>query len=1087
MRSSRFGAGYGRRAVRVIPMLATFLIAVAITLIPSANAMAQAATITIGRPVEVQLIPPGVITADGSPQVLTFVVTDEMGGLAAEARFRGSSIDQGRLTEWTQVGPGIWTCIFTPPDNSQVKQALLKIKAKVGSKTATKEFTLQLRPPPFANFTFEATPATPTLGRDPNASLVFVVSGRDGGPLDGLNLQVETTAGTVQNVVGMGGGRYQALYIPPAGEIAPKVAVISVTDAAHPETATGFFVIPLIGNINWQVNTGMANVNVMMDVGNNRFGPFLSDASGIANAPILVPPGTRVATASVLMPDGSTTPPQAIDLMVPSFQHMVIAPTTAYMPGDGATPFPIYCYVVDETGQPNGAATIALTASSGTITEARHQGSGVYQAVYTPPLVQSTTQVTLNGSVPGVPQDVDSVTFKVVPPLPSMLNFSSNPPAVGNGDATLTLTGSVQGVDGKPADYLGVAFFGPDGQLGGTAPQGNGMYNGSYSGNFNKRVALGAAASLPATGQAPYALVAWPIDDQVATNRKTTIVAMAVDRYGLPVSGVPLNARVASGGGSVSGGGATDGYGRATFSITAAPLAGLSLVEITGGGITFTCPLWQTQSFTNGFVFPDGGGAIQGGMMARWSALRGKLLLGGAGGGAAAAVIVAPTTTVPTVSSATGNVWGSGGTTTTTTPTTTPTTTTTEPTTTTTEPTTTTTTEPTTTTTEPTTTTTTEPTTTVVPTTVVPVVPVVPTIGPATHIVVLAAPASLPKDGKATASVSVKVLDAQNRPVPGEQVVIVASAGTISNKIDNGDGTFTAILKAPKGGNDTQANVSASRLSGDLSAWAVVSLTASAKVKEKKPKAIAPATSNKYRTARILVRYPLAGYSYDMEPGDCGGEPCDYFPDMDVVGSGGSGLVAIPESIGFAGEIFPVEYVGAAVSFDRYGYRTDYSVTLGSGSDSVYKDTMNHVQAGARGRLPLLKNKTVGPLDILVDLGYHGQDVVVFHRHGGGSDTWTWENQWLHGFRIGFGARFQLVSFVQLHGGWAGTIVGSGLVTNEFTFGGTFRVFKGLTLDAHYRFIGRNLHLTTGDGPDLQQGSIAERTHGLMLGAGWSF
>jgi len=1048
MRSSRFDDGVGRRATRFVPLLVTFLIAAAISLIPSASALAQAATITIGRPVEVQLIPPGVITADGSPQVLTFVVTDEMGGLAAEARFRGSSIDQGRLTEWTQVGPGIWTCIFTPPDNSQVKQALLKIKTKVGNKTATKEFNLQLRPPPFANFTFEATPATPTLGRDPNASLVFVVSGRDGGPLDGLNLQVETTAGTVQNVVGMGGGRYQALFIPPAGEIAPKVAVISVTDAAHPETATGFFTIPLIGNINWQVNTGMANVNVMMDVGNQRFGPFLSDASGIANAPILVPPGTRVATASVLMPDGSTTPPQAIDLMVPSFQHMVIAPTAPYMPGDGATPFPIYAYVVDETGQPNGAATVALTASTGTITEARHQGSGVYQAVYTPPLVQTKTQVTLNASVPGVPQDVDSVTFEVVPPLPSSLSLSSNPPAVPTGNATVTLSGTVHGVDGKPADYLGVAFFGPEGPLAGASPQGNGQYNGTYSGSFNKRIALGAAASLPATGQAPYALVAWPLDDQVATNRKTTIVAMAVDRYGLPVSGVPLNARVASGGGSVSGGGTTDGYGRTTFTVTAAPLAGLSLVEITGGGITFTCPLWQTQSFTEGFAFPEGGGAIQGGMMARWSALRGKLLLGGAGG-AAAAVIVAPTTTVPTVSSAGGgNVWGTGGTTTTT--------------------------EPTTTTTTPTTTTTT--------------VPVVPTVGPATHIQVLAAPATLPKDGKATASVSVKVLDAQNRPVPGEQVVIVASAGTISNKIDNGDGTFTAILKAPKGGNDTQANVSASRLAGDLSAWAVVALTASTQVKkEKKPRAIAPATSNKYRTARVMLRYPVAGYSYDMEPGDCGGSPCEYFPDMDVVGSGGSGLVAIPESIGFAGEVFPVEFVGLGVSFDRYGYRTDYSVTMGSGSESVYKDAMNHIQAGARGRLPLLKNKTVGPLDVLLDLGYHGQDVVVFHRHGGGADTWTWENTWLHGFRIGVGARFQLVSFVQLHGGWAGTIVGAGLVTNQVTFGATFRVFKGLTLDAHYRFIGRNLHLTTGEGAELQQGTITERTHGLMLGAGWSF
>jgi hypothetical protein len=192
-----------------------------------------------------------------------------------------------------------------------------------------------------------------------------------------------------------------------------------------------------------------------------------------------------------------------------------------------------------------------------------------------------------------------------------------------------------------------------------------------------------------------------------------------------------------------------------------------------------------------------------------------------------------------------------------------------------------------------------------------------------------------------------------------------------------------------------------------------------------------------------------------------------------------------PESIALEGEVFPIEYVGAHVGFSRYGYRTDFAVTGSGGADDVFKDGMYHIQAGATGRLPLFKNAPAGPLDILLDLGYHAQDVVVFHRVGEEDNTWTWENLWLHGFRMGFGVRFQIVPWAQVHGGWHGTIIASGLITNQVVLGGTFRVWKGLTLDARYQGIARNLHVTSSGRPD--EGDIHEESHGLLLGAGWSF
>ena len=1088
-RNARRAPGAPEIALAVVAILSI----VATLILPAGEAAAQAATITLGRPIEVDLVPPGVITADGSNQTLAFVITDEMGGLAEDVKFRGTTVDAGRLSEWAKVAPGMWTCIYTAPDSSQIRQANLRVKVKVGSKSTEKQFILVLKPSNIARFAFEASPAQIVLNRDPNSSLVFTASGPDGGPLDGLNLLVSVNSGSVQNVQGLGGGKYQALYTPPAGEVAPKVAVVSVVDAEHPETGVGFFTIPLVGNIPWQVNTGMASVNVLMDVAGQRFGPFLSDAAGMATVPILVPPGVSTATATVVMPDGTTTAPQSVDLMVPGFNRIKIAPPAAYMPGDGTSQFPIYVYAVDGNGTPDPAATVHLAASMGEVSEVRPLGGGLYQGVYTTPLSSGNTAVTLTATLPGSALDTETISFELVSPLPSGLQVVSDPADVPAGVGSLVLTGTVSAVAGGSTDLFGVNFFTTGGAVQGVTPQGNGAYTGQYAGSFDGRVVVSAMATLPALPRTPEAIVAWPVDDQVATNQKTVVVAMAVDRYGLPVQGVPLAADVLEGGGSVTGGGTTDATGRVMFEFKAAPLAGLSLVHITGAGMSFTCPLWQTQSLVEGFAFPAAGGATQRTMLDRWAPIRQKLTFGGTGLAAAAAVVTAPVVT-PVVTSGGTNPWGAPVTEPVVTPPVTEPVVTppvTEPVVT--PPVT----EPVVTppvVTPPVTAPVTEP--VVTPPVAPPVTTTVaPPAGPPARLEVLAMPATLPRDGASMSNVTVRVLDAQNNAVPGEQVVIVATGGVLGNKVDNGDGTFTAILTAPRGGSENQINISASRLQGDLSAFTTVTLSAPVTTtkKPKKPRTTVTApspTDGKYRTAKVMFRYPLAGYAYDMEPGICGEDVCDFFPDMDVVGGDAGGLVGIPESFGATAEFFPIEYVGASVQFDRYGYRTDYPVTSQDGQANVFRDGMYHIMVGATGRLPLLKNNTVGPLDVLAHLGYHAQDVVVFKHHGAESNTWTWENLWLHGFRLGVGVRFQIVPWAQVHGGWAGSLISSGLAANEVTVGGTFRVWKGLTLDARYQFLGRQLKVNNGapvGGPTFQEAHIGETSHGLVLGAGWSF
>jgi len=342
-------------------------------------------------------------------------------------------------------------------------------------------------------------------------------------------------------------------------------------------------------------------------------------------------------------------------------------------------------------------------------------------------------------------------------------------------------------------------------------------------------------------------------------------------------------------------------------------------------------------------------------------------------------------------------------------------------------------------------------------------------------------------------NVLVKVLDAAGQLVPGEQIVMVTTAGVLSNKQDHGDGTFTAVLIAPRAGSDVQANISASHLQGEMSAFTAVTLTTPVATKPErkpKPKPEAKPTSNKYRTARVMLRYPVGGYTYDMQPEPCDQEPCDFFRDIHISGPEGSGGVGLFESLGVEGEIFPIEYVGATVRAERNGYRTDYAVTTEGGQSSVFKDGMYHVIVSATGRLPLLKNRNVGPLDVMAHLGYHAHDVVVFKKHGQESGVWTWQNLWLNGFRLGFTVRFQLAPFAQVHGGWAGTLISTGLAANEVAIGCTFRVWKGLTLDARYQYLGRKLRVTNGEAEQsaaYQEANINETSNALVLGAGWSF
>ena len=597
------------------------LLLLSVLLLPG-MALAQATS----RPVELFMVPPGPMAADGTDQVLTFVVTDGMGALAAEALFKGSRAEFGKLSDFTQAGPGVWTCLFTTPENSQMSQVRLDIRVKVDKEQVRRDYYVDLRPPPVHTLELTADPPEMVKKRDRHAVLTIQASAPDEGPLDGLDLEIRASVGTVDQLGGLGNGQYQARYTMPEGKPTPEVAFLTVTDRAHPHETAAFLTIPLIGNITWEVDTGMAGVEVSFEIGDKRFGPVAADAKGIAGVPILVPPGAETAVAVVGMADGNMSQP--IDLKVPQYRQMTLAPVAPHYPGDGVTSYPIRLTVVDRAGRPVNNAPVELQATAGTVTEPKHRRAGIYVAEYTPPVVHEVTTVELGARIPGHEPSVDSLTFDVVPSGPAAFDARVEPMDVGPGEASVQLHAQVTALGGGQAEEIGAVFYRSDGEIADTAATGMGAYLSGHAGNFDRPCAFLAQATLRATDKPPVSLVAWSVDGQLQLQERTSIVVMALDRYGLPVAGVDVSARSLQGGGDLAGGGPTDGYGRSIVEFTAARLGGLSMVEVMAGDLTWHLPIWQGVGDMPRFPMPRSGGADRLAAWDKWAPLTRSLLAG---------------------------------------------------------------------------------------------------------------------------------------------------------------------------------------------------------------------------------------------------------------------------------------------------------------------------------------------------------------------------------------------------------------------------------------------------------------------------
>jgi len=1050
---------------RTLALLAFILLA-----LPALQAGAQnIPTLTLGSAATINLVPPGPITADGKRISLMVLVTDEAGGLANGVRFRGSTSSAGRLDQdCPQVGQGLYNCGYVTPDRA-VASANLNFKARLPSGANLEAtFPVAIVAESRARLTFSATPAEIILTQDPSSSILFNVVDEGGNPMTGLDLRATANVGQVQALSDAGNGSWSAVYVPPTTPF-PQVALISVWDATSPGNVFGFFRIPLVGKVDYPVDARAAGVTLVFKVGDRTFPPVVSDASGRAKVPIMVPPGVPHAVVELTQPNGAKST-QNIDLQVPPFNQVAIGGMPTFLPADGEGQVRVRVFVVDPRGRPADGQEVLLSTTAGTLSPPRFLGNGLYEAAFTPPSLDAAATATITAALKGhEASSTDQVEIGLEPAPPAAVSLSAEPSQITPDVTSTTLTARLLDENGQPSTGKHmVEFRTAEGPVANPKAAGGGIFTATLPVEWNVRTRAQVIAAVRGSRQPVTQLVALPLSDAVMTGQKVPITVLSLDRYGNPVADVPINCTATTGGGSITGSVQTDARGMGTVLYQAGPLSGMALVQFSAGDSVYTAPLWQSSEPIETFEFPVSGGQRQGKTLAKWRKLRDFIDLGSTPAPVAA---VEPDTTTG------GGLWGTGTTTTTDSGS-------------------------------------------------------VGTAGPVSAIQVSAIPSSVPETGGAV-NILVKVTDAAGILVPGETVILIADGGQISGKTDNGDGTVSAILTIPPELGRPQVQVTATRPSGDVAGFARIPVGAQAVADTggttKKPKGpkgpkaggtVKPDVGDrgKHRMARIWGGWAPGVYTYDSTPcvGDSGcDEPAasaldDYdFLKVEIRGSDGDGPMPIPGSFALGGEVYPLNdfngwlSLGPRVTFARYAYQTDFEANSGGGDghcDTHFCDGMSFLTADFQARFSLLRDK--GPLDITVHVGYQFQDVVIFRRmYNAESDTKEprFETLGLHSGRYGVGLAYTIIPMLRPHLDYTMTGPGratlnddafgvNGITNHNFQLGLSVLPFKGLLVDVSYDLTTRALALGYANEEGVaQRGSLNEQAHTFRISAGWAF
>ena len=619
------------RSAGLLGLILLAPLGVATTVVAPSIASAQANP--FAAPV-VALVPGGELTADGVREVnLSFVAYRPNGqpitGMTGKV---SGGLGAGKLAE---VRPGVYQASVKPDAVSQRGNATVMLKAKTAQGSVDQSFTVTLVPPAKSAVSVKASPDKAVLGRDTTVSLAIKL---EGGNVNGADLQVLASTGEVKNITPLGDGSYVAQYTPPTQQF-PQLALFTVIDRRNPRRTYGHAVVPLVGQANFPVK-GEPNASIIVQIGEQPFGPVPSDASGMAQVPITVPPGTNIAKV-ISVVDGKRLE-DPLDLQVPPSNRVALFPVGASVPADNTVKIPVRAVVTRPTGEPDTKATVSFTVGSGTVSEAVHEGNGIYSARWTPAFGSAPSKASVQVSVADAkgPQS-DSVELSLVPGRAASVAIAAEPPNLGANAQNFKLfvkaNGGPSGLSGRNL-VIDAAGAQPTGKV---RDLGGGDYEVSFSASGSSDVDVAVGVASASTGNPLSRVLVIPLEGQVPADGKTAgkVAIITVDAYGYPVGNVPVSLKVTSGGGSVPASLTTGADGIAFASYTPGTGAGFATIRALangtvgeGGLVQANAPVQVVQAPVSGTV-----GVVN--MHKGWKSSVGNVRLDRAGGTAAVAAV----------------------------------------------------------------------------------------------------------------------------------------------------------------------------------------------------------------------------------------------------------------------------------------------------------------------------------------------------------------------------------------------------------------------------------------------------------------
>ncbi len=565
----------------------TALLALMATPILLASSLAQAAE-PVFSDMQIEMAPTGDLLGSGlDPYNLTAIVLAPDGSPVQGiiAKVKASTGETGDVTE---IGPGLYRLPWTPERVEAPEVVEVRFKGKTLDKQKVdKTWNLTVKPPYGHQVSIAVDPTQLIIGQDSQASLSVELAGGAEGVRTGADLMFTVNSGTIGTPAPLGGGAYAALYTPPSSG-ASHLALVGIADRREPSRTYGHLAIPLAVKSELTVQAAKG-CKVMMTVAGREFGPEPADSRGRAAVTIVTPPGITEATQTNL--ECAAAGDSTLEIPPSEVTRVQLLPVHAGLPGDDRMQVPVRAFAVTPQGEPDGDADLTFEASHGIISGFRHEGGGVYAAMYTPPVLAEVTEATIRAVLTegSEAKTVSEVNFKLVPIRPSKLTLTTTPERLSKEDKSLTVTVTATGPDGSglAGRDIGLTLAGAK-QVGSTTDNGDGTYTITLNTTGRGPVDLVAAVKAPAAGN--------PVRDitTIATRTRlppdglssTTLTILSLDEFGYPVADTDLALTLKSGDGQLPKSTRTDSTGMAQVTYTASRTPGLVHVEVVGQGVT---------------------------------------------------------------------------------------------------------------------------------------------------------------------------------------------------------------------------------------------------------------------------------------------------------------------------------------------------------------------------------------------------------------------------------------------------------------------------------------------------------------------